>query len=231
VETTRFQEMAAILPIRFQQIGEQNVFTVEVRHIQHSLGSKVETTTFAKRQNERAGLIEDRDFIFFDIYVKKSRGRPHIEYHYTLDAAKKICMMSETKMGNEVREYFLECERRVQALASAPLQPQTFDTFKLDVHQVINGNPCDIHLEGPVWTARSPKPSDQVLAYDFLTQQAAALALAAQFVVNSAEGQPAAPAQEAEAAPVEQSHKKKTKKSKKVDNSIDPRQMAMFPLV
>jgi hypothetical protein len=42
-------------------------------------------------------------------------GRNIKEYFLTFDAAKHIGMLSNTDRGSQVREYFLECERRLQS--------------------------------------------------------------------------------------------------------------------
>jgi len=128
MEITRFQEMAAILPYQMHPMGGSTVYTVEVRHIQRFLNSRANPTTYAKEQNERGAFIENKDFIVFSFQGKNpGGGRPRIEYHYTFDAAKKICMMSETDKGDDVREYFLECERRAQSI-----QPPTLDQHIVD---------------------------------------------------------------------------------------------------
>ena len=54
---------------------------------------------------------------------KGKKGRPRIEHEITLRAAKKISMMTKTDKGDQVRDYFLECERRAhEPLAITPAQ-------------------------------------------------------------------------------------------------------------
>ncbi|MFW7381495.1 MAG: antA/AntB antirepressor family protein [Oligoflexus sp.] len=43
----------------------------------------------------------------------KNRGRPKTEYWVTVDTAKMICMMSRCQKGDDVRAYFIECEKLV----------------------------------------------------------------------------------------------------------------------
>jgi phage anti-repressor protein len=78
------------------------------------LGAKGDYSTWAKRQNERGHLIENRDVFIFVVHdVNSGRGRPSIEYYFSLDAAKHIAMMSGTEKGRFVREYFIAAEKEL----------------------------------------------------------------------------------------------------------------------
>ena len=77
-----------------------------------------------KRTIER--LIEGRDYLSHNFVENPSSGgRPRTDYHLTLEAAKHIGMMSGTDKGFEVRDYFIECERRAQQAVSQFAIPQS----------------------------------------------------------------------------------------------------------
>jgi anti-repressor protein len=58
-------------------------------------------------------LQEGQDFVVLaEKGLNPNGGRPTAEYYLTLDAAKQICMMSQTIKGLAVRKYFIEVEKR-----------------------------------------------------------------------------------------------------------------------
>jgi phage anti-repressor protein len=103
-------------------IEEELVQTVSARTLHAFLDVKKVFSEWMKDQIERARLIERRDFIvreggFLPEGKKPANGRPPKEYFLTLDSAKHVAMMSGTDKGFEVRDYFIECERRTRASA------------------------------------------------------------------------------------------------------------------
>lgn len=109
-----------LVPVRAASIGGDLVQTTNAREIHAYLGIGKDFSSWVKVQIARARLVENRDFVSSP--SRGSSGQPIIEYHLTLDAGKHIAMLSETDRGFEVREYFIECERKARA---APAVPQT----------------------------------------------------------------------------------------------------------
>jgi phage anti-repressor protein len=91
------------------------VLTVDGRDIHHFLGVGRDYTNWIKAQIRRAHLVENIDYI---VYAQKGvnphGGRPSNEYFFTFEAAKHICMQSDTEKGHAIRRYFLECEAKWQ---------------------------------------------------------------------------------------------------------------------
>ncbi|WP_234733434.1 antA/AntB antirepressor family protein [Tellurirhabdus bombi] len=54
---------------------------------------------------------ENEDWVGFDIM---SNGNKSVDYALTLDFAKRLAMMAQSEKGEQVREYFLNCEKRLQ---------------------------------------------------------------------------------------------------------------------
>lgn len=112
-----------IISIKPTSIGGQAVNTVNGRDLHVFLDVGKDFSTWIKVQIERGRLVEGRDFVKLTqkgelspgVFPQKGEnpqsGRPAIEYHLALDAAKHIAMMSGTEKGFEVRDYFIECER------------------------------------------------------------------------------------------------------------------------
>ena len=67
----------------------------------------------AKEALLNAGFIDGIDFRVFPNDLKNSKvGRPSEQIRLTVDCFKSFAMMAGTEVGRQVRQYFLECERR-----------------------------------------------------------------------------------------------------------------------
>ena len=83
--------------------------TLSARELHEFLGIKSVFTTWFNRMCEY-GFQESYDFL--PILEESSGGRPSTDYQITLDMAKEIAMIQRSDKGKEVRQYFLELERR-----------------------------------------------------------------------------------------------------------------------
>lgn len=115
--------IADALPVRDVAIGGGMVPSVSARHLHHFLGVSKDFSDWFKAQVKRAGLQAGIDFteVFPQEGVNLAGGRPRVEYALTMEMAKHVSMMSSAKKGREVRDYFVECERR--AMSSTAPQP------------------------------------------------------------------------------------------------------------
>ena len=113
-----------LITISSRRIGAQEVKTVNARDLHAFLEIGKDFTNWVKDQIQRARLIESRDYVVF-AQQGESGGKPRSEYHLTIDAGKHIAMMSQTEKGFEVRDYFIECERRALT-AITPALPRSF---------------------------------------------------------------------------------------------------------
>lgn len=106
--------MSNIVNIQIQnrQLGDELIKTCDGREIHAELGVSKDYTTWAKAQIKRARLVENRDYLLTQQGEQLPSGMKWKSvYHFTLEAAKHIGMMSGTDRGHEVREYFIACER------------------------------------------------------------------------------------------------------------------------
>jgi phage anti-repressor protein len=113
---------AVLIPISQALIGVATVPAVDARDLRKGLGIRKDFSDWIKQQLKRARLVLDRDYckvlIPFQgqnlpLEGELSADEKHIiEYWLTIDGAKHIAMMANTERGFQVREYFLECERR-----------------------------------------------------------------------------------------------------------------------
>lgn len=112
------------IQIRERQVGDELINTCDGREIHAELGVARDYTTWAKAQIKRARLAENRDYLLTQEGEQLPSGTKWKSvYHFTLDAAKHISMMSGTDRGHEVREYFIACERAAKGLKALPQLP------------------------------------------------------------------------------------------------------------
>lgn len=93
-------------------ISDQQGKTVSARDLHDFLESKQQFADWIKSRIEKYGLVENQDFTTFSEFYEK--GRPRINYLLTLDTAKELAMVEGNEKGKIARQYFIECERRLQ---------------------------------------------------------------------------------------------------------------------
>jgi len=111
--------MQEIIAINKTVIGNDEVNSVDARELHTFLGSKQKFADWidAKVVNNPF-FKESVDFIVFRNIMKNTEetkgGRPRTEYALTLDTAKKVSMAEQTAKGEEVRTYFIQCEKMLK---------------------------------------------------------------------------------------------------------------------
>lgn len=118
--------MNQLIAVSTSTVGNDTIQTVNARDLHAFLGVRKEFSPWIKTQIERVRLVEGRDYVVtlpdLEGRQKGSGGHNKTDYHVTLRAAQHIAMMSGADKGFEVRDYFIECERRAsdpEAMARA----------------------------------------------------------------------------------------------------------------
>lgn len=93
-------------------IGGELVQTVSARDLHTFLGLSRDFNQWMREQIQRVRLKEGRDFQSYEDVGLGPRARR--EYTLTVEAAKHIAMMSGADKGFDVRDYFIDCERKVK---------------------------------------------------------------------------------------------------------------------
>jgi len=118
------------------QIGDHLVRTVNGRELHASLHSKTDFTDWAKRRIADCQFEQDIDFTCLKIEERDHRtGKivvSKVEYFFTVDAAKEAAMLERNARGREVRKYFIECERQLNASVQV-------DDLSADVRRMVGG--------------------------------------------------------------------------------------------
>lgn len=92
-------------------LGDGKVNAVNSREVYDFLGVKTHYSTWMKRCIDKYDFEEGEDFI--SNLKESTGGRPEKEFIVTLDMAKELCMVSDTKKGKETRKYFITAEKRL----------------------------------------------------------------------------------------------------------------------
>jgi phage anti-repressor protein len=107
------------------RIGDNLVQTVNARDLHEYLENGDEFSHWIKDRIDQYGFTENVDFVTFR--ENSQKGRPRIEYALSLNMGKELGMVDRSPKGKEVRQYFIECEKR--ALAKAVTIPTTAEAF------------------------------------------------------------------------------------------------------
>lgn len=70
------------------------------------------------------GFIAGQDFTPKSGKTSEAGGRPRIDHIISLEMAKEICMIQRSPLGNQARQYYIECERRARNNVSALSGPK-----------------------------------------------------------------------------------------------------------
>lgn len=112
--------MNQLIEINNRKIAGKEIQTVNARELHTGLAVAKDFSDWIKAQIKRARLQQNIDYLVIPQKGENpSGGRPVLEYYLTVEAAKHISMLSGTDKGFEVRNYFIECERKVLAPSNA----------------------------------------------------------------------------------------------------------------
>jgi len=107
-----------LININTSEINGETTNSVDARELHDTLGVKKAFTTWIKTNLDSIGAVEDEDYIKLKTSLEGS-GYKKV-FIVSVDIAKHICMMSKTKKGKEIRDYFIQVEKS----ATVPVLPQ-----------------------------------------------------------------------------------------------------------
>lgn len=108
--------MDDIINIAERRIGEISIPTVNARDLHEFLQVGKDFSNWIKDRIEQYGFVEHLDFeVFANSGENPSGGRPAKEYALSIDMAKELAMVERSEKGKQVRQYFIECERRMKS--------------------------------------------------------------------------------------------------------------------
>ncbi len=109
----------ALVPVIAATIGARSVQAVNARDLHSFLEVGRDFSTWIKSRIDEYGFAEEQDYS--PVLGNRSDdlpGKPRIDYLLTLDTAKELAMVERNAKGRQVRQYFIECEQKWQAVSA-----------------------------------------------------------------------------------------------------------------
>lgn len=140
------QSTTSMIPFTSCRVGAEMIQTVNARDLHAFLGPKSRFNDWITRRIDNYGFQEGRDFtILKNENIKNQtlneRSDYTLEYHISLDMAKELSMVERTVKGKEARQYFLDCERRM----NTPTLPTLHDPVSQALMHVLIENDATKH--------------------------------------------------------------------------------------
>jgi len=101
--------MQNIINISKEIIGRDEVNSVNARELHRNLNLKSDFSTWIKK--ELSLFSENEDYIRLHKKMEANNAT-RIEYILTLDTAKHLAMLQRTKIGKDIRDYFIKIEKQ-----------------------------------------------------------------------------------------------------------------------
>lgn len=108
--------MQEIIRIQQIEIGSEKEPGCDARELHGKLQVETRFNDWIQRRIEEVELTRNLDYTEFYSNLSKTPdgGRPSAEYLLTLDSAKHIAMLEKSKIGKEIRQYFIDFEKRTR---------------------------------------------------------------------------------------------------------------------
>lgn len=123
--------MNELIKIEKSNVGGDLIDTVNARELHQFLEVGKDFSTWIKNRIQQYGFVDGVDFVSMEAAPQDggvgNRGFK-VEYYIAIDMAKELAMVERSDKGREVRQYFIECERRLkQQTTPAMLSPVESD--------------------------------------------------------------------------------------------------------
>lgn len=110
--------MQQIIPIGKSDFAGCPKQTVNARELHAFLEVKSRFNDWVRNRINECRFIENQDFV--TLTKNLVSGGQQTEYFLTLDAAKHFAMLERNERGFEARQYFIDCEKQLQAVPQIP---------------------------------------------------------------------------------------------------------------
>jgi len=115
-------QINTILPINTTTFNNQEINAVSAKALYEALGLSLANYAAWTDTNiiNNKYYTENEDWVVFMASMNTYGGRPSQDFMLTIPLAKKLAMMTRSAKGEEVRDYFLECEKKALASFKMP---------------------------------------------------------------------------------------------------------------
>lgn len=142
-----------LVKVTMGEIGGKVCPVVDARELHGFLGVKKDFSDWVKAQIQRTRLKENRHFALLPQKGEQTGrgGHNRTDYILTLHGAMHVAMASNTDKAYEVRDYFIECEERLNAIPGNPVVqalPAQPATVQPETPSVIPLTPQVFHYKG-----------------------------------------------------------------------------------
>jgi phage anti-repressor protein len=115
-------ELPDLIPVFTGELGEWPQLLVNARDLYEYLGAKQRFPAWVKQQIKRFKLTEN-------LHYDAPAALGPLGYRLTLDSAKHIAVNVDGERGATLRDYFIECERRLYVRQTVLIPPPAPDTL------------------------------------------------------------------------------------------------------
>ena len=99
-------------------IAGNQIRAVDARELHTFLSVGRDFSNWIKDRIELGLFVEGKDYVVFANFGENPQGgRPAKEYGLSISMAKELSMLERNKQGKLARQYFIECEERLTAIA------------------------------------------------------------------------------------------------------------------
>lgn len=133
--------MKELVAINKQFIGGEEINSVDARELHTFLESKRDFSNWVKAKVvENPFFKENVDFILLANIVEQDcnthGGHNRKDYALTLDTAKKVAMAEQTAKGEEVRDYFIQCEKKLKEVILEQQKPKEIPHWSIEANGI-----------------------------------------------------------------------------------------------
>lgn len=118
-------KLLSLLQPQAHHFGKRNTHGINARHLHQGLAVGRMFAHWIKARIKQGQFIENLDYTVVQnssvdlpkLASSKGGNLRAVEYIISLDMAKHLCLMEKTAIAHEIRQHFIECEKKLSQIA------------------------------------------------------------------------------------------------------------------